>query len=351
MFAKAILNWIKPRAEELPHESQCGFRCGRGCVDQLFSLQMLMEKAHEYHHPLYACFIDLRKAYNSVNRESLWHILQHSYRPPPNLLSIIQALHEDSNAAVRAYGKISDKFLITSGVRQGCVLAPTLFNFYFDIAIHMALDELRSQGKGITIAYLHDADLVGNRKILKCESLVSDQEYADDMALLADNWSDPTIMLESLSNCCQKLGLTISCKKTKYLAVLPLEHPQIQIPLPIHLVPRDEPIDMVSHFQYLGSFVQNDCGVNVEINSRICKASSAFQSLSRILWYQRKIETNTKVRILNRVILPTLLYGLESTVLLESHVCCLESHDPLSVNHFGDLSQGAEASHHHTQDG
>ena len=189
----------------------------------------------------------------------------------------------------------------------------------------MALDELRSQGKGIKVAYLHDADLVGNRKMLKFESLVSDLEYADDMALLADSWSDLTIMLESLSNCCQKLGLTISCKKTKSLAVLPPEQPQIQSPLPIHLLPGDEPIDVVSHFPYLGSYVQNDCGMDVEINSRICKASSAFQSLSRILWYQRKIKTNTKVRILNSVILPTLLYGLESTVLLESHVRRLES--------------------------
>ena len=163
----------------------------------------------------------------------------------------------------------------------------------------MALDELRSQGKGITVAYLHDADLVGNRKILKFESLVSDLEYAEDMALLTDNWSDLIIMLESLFHCCQKLGFTISCKKTKSLAVLLPEHPQsLQSPLLIHLVPGDEPIDVVSHFQYLGSFVQDDCGMDVEINSRICKASSAFQSLSGILWYQLKIKTNTNIRIL-----------------------------------------------------
>ena len=41
----------------------------------------------------------------------------------------MRALHEDSTAA-RPYGNLSDKFSVTSGVRQGCVLAPTLFNFY-----------------------------------------------------------------------------------------------------------------------------------------------------------------------------------------------------------------------------
>ena len=61
--------------------------------------------------------------------------------------------------------------------------------------------------------------------------------------------------------------------------------------------------------------------MDTEISSRICKASSAFQSLARILRYQRKIHTNTKVRVFNSIILSTLLYGLESIVLLEPFVC------------------------------
>ena len=89
--------------------------------------------------------------------------------------------------------------------------------------------------------------------------------------------------------------------------------------------PEGEAIEVVSHFQYLGSIVQDDCGMDTEINSRIWKASSAFQSLSRILWHQRKIQTRTKVRVFNNVILPTLLYGLESSVLLEPFVRHLES--------------------------
>ena len=64
--------------------------------------------------------------------------------------------------------------------------------------VHMALEEHRQQGCGIRLAYLLDADLVGNRRVPKLETLVTDLEYADDMALLANNWSDLTAMLDSL---------------------------------------------------------------------------------------------------------------------------------------------------------
>ena len=129
--------------------------------------------------------------------------------------------------------------------------------------------------------------------------------------------------------------------KTKSLAVLPPDDPATESPVPIHLFPEGEPIEVVSHFQYLGSIVQDDCGMDTvqylgsivqddcgmdtEINSRICKASSAFQSLSRILWHQCKIQSRTKVRVLDSIILPTLLYGLESSVLLVPSVRRLES--------------------------
>ena len=61
------------------------------------------------------------------------------------------------------------------------------FNLYFDVAIHMVLHKHRMEGKGIKVACLHNADLVGDQKTLKLKTLVTDLEYGDDMALLADN--------------------------------------------------------------------------------------------------------------------------------------------------------------------
>ena len=128
-----------------------------------------------YHHPVYACFIDLKKAYDSVHHDSLWNILQHSYGLSPKLLSIIHPLHDDSTAAVRAYRRVSDEFPVTSGVHKGCVLVPTLFNLYFDVAIRICLENHHQQGRGIKMASLLNADLVGNRRSLKLETLVTMQ--------------------------------------------------------------------------------------------------------------------------------------------------------------------------------
>ena len=323
VFAKVILNRLKPWAEAHLRENQCGFRSGRSCADQLFTLRILMEKAREYHQPLYICFIDLQKAYDSVSRESLWRILRSSFNLPQKVLSIIQALHRDSLASVRAYGKISEEFQVSSGVRQGCILAPTLFNLYFDLVIQMALEEHQEEGRGVRMAYLRDGKLVGNRRRFSQETLVSDLEYADDMVLMANSWEDLRAMLESLEARCSDLGLTISCKKTKLLAVLPSDsYPK---PSPVLLRPGDDPIDVVSCFEYLGSIVSDDCSADGEIDSRISKASQAFRSLSRLLWHQKKIKCRSKLRIFSSVIMPTLLYGLETVALQEHHVSRLQS--------------------------
>ena len=264
-----------------------------------------MEKARKLHQPIYTYFIDVRKAYDSVNRNSLWTVLQRSYGISTKLISIICALHEHSVDAIRCYGKNSDELAVTSTVHQGCVLAPTLFNLNFDVAIRMALENGQLKGRGVRVTYLHGAKLVDNHRKLQHEAIISDLEYANDMALVAEPWKDLKSMLDDVSLHCRDLGLTISCSKTKTLAVLPSDlYPK---PVPINLFPDDDSVEAVTNCQYLGNIVQDNCGTAIEVDSRICKASKAFRSLCHILQYQRKIKTRTKLRIFNAVVLPTLL--------------------------------------------
>ena len=191
-------------------------------------------------------------------------------------------------AAIRCYGKTSDEFAITSGVSQDCVLAPTLCNLYFDVAICVALENGQPKGRGVGVAYLHGAKLVGDLRKLQHETIVSDSEYTDDMALVAESRDDLKSMLDDMSIQCRDLGLTISCSKIKPLAVLPSDlYPK---PVPINPFPDNDPVEVVSNFQHLGSIVQDNCGTTIEVDPRICKAFKAFRSLCRILWYRRKIK-------------------------------------------------------------
>ena len=140
-----------------------------------------------------------------------------------------------------------------------------------------------------------DADLVGTRKKLMSYVSVSDLEYADDMALISDSFGVLTTLLESLDSTCCIMGLSINYKKTKLLSILPND--DIQPPCPILLHPDCDPIEVVTSFQYFGSIVSNECTSDIEISSRITKASQSFGSLNRILWHQKKIRRTTKLSI------------------------------------------------------
>ena len=69
-----------------------------------------------------------------MHHDSLWRILQYSYQLPEKFLTIVQALHQNSTADK----KTDEKFPVIRGDCQRCVLGPTLFNLYFDVAIGMA---------------------------------------------------------------------------------------------------------------------------------------------------------------------------------------------------------------------
>ena len=121
---------------------------------------------------------------------------------------------------------------------------------------------------------------------------MSDLEYADDMALISNSYKSLSTFAGILDLSCHHMVLTINYKKTKHLAVLPGAdaHP----PSLISLHPDRDPIKVVPSFQYLGSYLSNNCTLDVEISTRITKASQSYGSLNRILWQQRKIKSTTK---------------------------------------------------------
>ena len=95
-----ILNRKKNAIDKILREEQCGFRPGRSCTDAIFTLRSVIEKTNEYNIPLFLHFVDFQKAFDSVNRETIWKILR-SYGIPEKLINVVRAIYNETSCNVR----------------------------------------------------------------------------------------------------------------------------------------------------------------------------------------------------------------------------------------------------------
>jgi hypothetical protein len=214
VFARVALARLQTLASRVYPESQCGFRDGRSTVDMIFSLRQLQEKCQEQHMPLYIAFIDLTKAFDLVSRSGLFRLLQ-KIGCPPHLLAVVTSFHENMHSTVCYNGATSEAFPVSSGVKQGCVLAPTLFGIFFSMLLQYAFKDCsegvyirtRSDGKLYNIARLRAKTKVTG-------VLIREMLFADDAALTSHTTDGLQQLVNRLSHACKEFGLTISLKKT-----------------------------------------------------------------------------------------------------------------------------------------
>ena len=134
-------------------EEQSGFRPNRSTTDIMFVVRRLQELARKKQIPLYACFIDLTKAYNSIDRTLLRTILAR-FGMPQKMISVIRQFHDGMRACVRLDARVcSGWFAVEQGLRQGCMLTPLLFNI-FAAVINVASARLKVD-KGIMNPLVH----------------------------------------------------------------------------------------------------------------------------------------------------------------------------------------------------
>ena len=113
---------------ELP-DIQAGFRKGRGRRDQIANIRWIIEKGKEFQKNIYFCFIDYAKAFDCVDHNKLWKILQ-EMGIPDRLTCLLRNLYAGQEATVRTGHGTTDWFQIGKGVRQGSILSPCLFNLF-----------------------------------------------------------------------------------------------------------------------------------------------------------------------------------------------------------------------------
>ena len=323
ILARVLLNRLIPTiAEDHLPETQCGFRANRGTTDMVFVLRQLQEKCREQNKGLYITFVDLTKAFDTVSRKGLWLIMER-LGCPPKFLSMITQLHEDQTGQVRVNSDLSEPFPITNGVKQGCVLAPTLFSIFFSMMLRQATEDLDDE-EAVYIRYRLDGSLFNLRRLRAhtktLEQLIRDLLFADDAALVAHSERALQRLTSCFAEAAQLFGLEVSLKKTE---VLHQTAPQEEYCAPCITI-GDTELKTVHQFTYLGCTITSDAKIDKEVDSRLAKASSAFGRLYEKVWNNKHLRKGTKISVYRAAVLTTLLYGSESWVTYRHHLRLLE---------------------------
>ena len=157
-----------------------------------------VEQSIEWNSSLYVNFVDYEKAFDSLDRETLWKILRH-YGVPMKLVNMIKNSYEGMSCRIIHDGQLTKNFEIRTGVRQGCLLSPFIFIFAIDWIMKT---ETKGKRNGIQWKILTQLD---------------DLDFADDLALMSHSHRQMQDKTTDLAQISAHVGLKINKKKTKIL--------------------------------------------------------------------------------------------------------------------------------------
>ncbi|GFR70316.1 endonuclease-reverse transcriptase, partial [Elysia marginata] len=211
----------------------------------------------------------------------------HASCPGVSLISVIDNLYNKATSAVFCNINIGDWFRTTVGVRQGCLLSPTLFNIFLERIMTDALEDnfgtLSIGGRPITNLW-----------------------FADDIDGLAGNVCELASLVEKLDKASSRFGVEISAEKTKIMTNS-IESSKLEVKV------NGQILERVTKFNYLGSIISDE-GSKPEILSRIAQTTAALIELKPI-WNNNNIAISSKIRLLRSLVMSIFLYACESWTL------------------------------------
>ena len=241
-----------------------------------------MEKAREFQKNIYFYFIDNAKAFDCVDHNKLWKILQ-EMGIPDHLTCLLKNLYAGQEATVRTEHGTTDWFQVGKGVHQICMLSPCLFNLYAEYIMRNAgLDEAQA---GIKFA---------GRNINKLR-------YADDTTLMAESEEELKSLLMKVKEASEKFGLKLNIQKMKIMASGPITSWQID----------GETVETITDFILGGSKITADGDCSHEMKKHLLLGRKVMTNLDSV-FKRRDITRPTKVSLVKAIVFPVVMYGCES---------------------------------------
>ena len=288
LLMQIIYNRIAPTLSAALPKSQAAYQAGRSTIEQIQSLQQIIEKCNEFNQNAVITFIDFTKAFDSVDQSMLWKTLSEQTNIDPAYINLIKLLYHQSKARVRTSLGNTEFIDILKGVKQGDLLSALLFCIVLMAIMQKVFDGLDF---GVSIG----------------GEMQNEKGYADDIGLIAQTIQQMNILLDRLYHTALQYGLKINIKKTKGMLIG--THPISTEVLHIN----GTPIAIVDLFEYLGRMLNNNGDDTHAVSCRIGKAWGAFDKKSTIL-KDKRISVRRKRYVYESYIMPVALFACETVV-------------------------------------
>ena len=282
------------------NKEQIGFIMKNRCPDHIFTLKSVVNKyVEDQKGRVYTCFIDFKKAFDTVWHDGLFHKLQ-QIGIKGHFLETLQNMYKNTQCAIKLDDKLTQFFPCKKGVRQGDPLSPTLFNIF----LNDLFTELRN-GNCDPVS-LSNCDHQNEQEHDHEHDYFNALAYADDIVLLSTSKEGLQKALDITQKYCEKWRLTINHSKTKSM-VFSKGNQKIKASFRINGIE----LENVKEFKYLGITIHKKSG-------SFTPTLTYFKNKARRALYALRAKININniplkvaLKLFDAIIKPILLYGSE----------------------------------------
>jgi exonuclease III len=265
-------------------EEQNGFRSLRACIDHLYTLTCIIRNRKLEGKDTFACFVDMRKAFDVVDRTSLLFKLS-QVGVCKHLYESIAVIYQKTECTVLIGDYLTDWFSTLGGVKQGDNLSPALFSIY----INDLAEELNSANLGVQID----------------QTFINILLYADDLVIIAEDEKNLQAMLEIVDRWCKKWRMNINATKTEVIHFRKESKPKSAFQFKCG----KNNIGTVKTYKYLGCILDENLDFTVTANTLADAAGRAVGSLVNKCIKSNNLVFKTYSKLYESCIIPIMDYA------------------------------------------